>query len=102
MNLTRRLLLLQGVSAFALSPAFAATTGKIALTGSAWTDLGAGPMLLGVTGGAVYAIGDTTPAIPKSEGFSIPSGESFYISSTSHVWGMSRDVFNVNAYVSAY
>lgn len=90
---------------FALSltaAAMAASTTKFVLTNSAWTDLGAGPMLLGFTGGGVYAIGDTTPAIPKSEGFSIPSGESFYISSTSHVWGMSRDMFNVNAYVSAY
>jgi hypothetical protein len=85
-----------------LTAAFAVVTTKFVLNNTTWTDLGAGPMLLGFTGGAVYAIGDTTPTIPKSEGFTIPSGESFKVDTTSHVWGMARDAFSVNAYVSAY
>jgi hypothetical protein len=85
-----------------LSSAMAVVTTKFVLDNTTWTDLGAGPMLLGFTGGAVYAIGDTTPTIPKSEGFTIPSGESFKVDTTSHVWGMAKDVFGVNAYVSAY
>lgn len=85
-----------------LTSAFAVVTTKFVLNNTSWTDLGAGPMLLGFSGGGVYAIGDTTPTIPKSEGFTIPSGESFKVDTTSHVWGMAKDVFGVNAYVSAY
>jgi hypothetical protein len=98
----KRLLLVTFLVLSLTSAMAAVVTTKFVLNNTSWTDLGAGPMLLGFSGGGVYAVGDTTPTIPKSEGFSIPSGESFYISSTSHVWGMSRDVFNVNAYVSAY
>ena len=95
-------LLFAALFALSLTAAMAVTTTKFVLNNTSWTDLGAGPMLLGFTGGAVYAIGDTTPTIPKSEGFTIPSGESFKVDTTSHVWGMAKDVFGVNAYVSAY
>ena len=96
-------LLFAAFFALSLTAVLAATvTTKFVLNNTSWTDLGAGPMLLGFTGGAVYAIGDTTPTIPKSEGFTIPSGESFKVDTTSHVWGMARDAFSVNAYVSAY
>jgi hypothetical protein len=79
----------------------AVTTVKYPVSG-AWVDLGAGPLRLGFTGDGVYAIADTTPAIPKSEGFSIPSGKSARVETTSHVWAMSKSNFGVNAYVSAY
>jgi hypothetical protein len=84
------------------APALAVTTAKFTLTNAAWTDLGAGPLLLTFKGSGVFAVGDATPSIPKSEGFTMISGDSFYINSTSHVWGMAQGAPSVTAYVSAY
>ena len=41
-----------------ISPAFAVSTAKFTLTSAAWTDLGAGPLLLSFAGSGVFAIGD--------------------------------------------
>ena len=91
------------LSLLLVSPLMAATTTtRFALTNTAWTDLGAGPMLLSFKGSGVFAVADTTPAIPLGEGFTMISGDSFYISSTSHVWGMAQGSAGVNAYVAAY
>ena len=99
MKLTRRTLL-QGVSAFAVTTAFADTTGRIALSSSAWTDLGTGPLLLKFSGDAVYAIGDTTPTIPLHEGFTIRAGKSARILTPSHVWAMAKGNSGAFAYVA--
>ena len=102
MSLTRRSLL-QGVSALAVSSAFAATTtGEIALTNTAWTDLGAGPLTLTLVGDGVYAISDTTPALPFGEGFTIRSGKSVLVDTPSHVWASARGGANVSAYASPF
>ena len=102
MSLTRRSLL-QGVSALAVSSAFAATTtGEIALTNTAWTDLGAGPLTLTLVGDGVYAISDTTPALPFGEGFTIRSGKSVLVDTPSHVWASARGGASVSAYASPF
>jgi hypothetical protein len=86
------------------SPAGAVTTVKTAVLSTAWTDLGAGPMLLSFTGVAYFAVADTTPVatIPVGEGFQILSGSSFRIDSTSHIWVSSPGNAGVNAYSSVY
>ena len=85
------------------SPLMAATaTVKFTLSNTAWTDFGAGPLLLSFKGAGVYAVGDVAPTIPTTEGFTMISGDSFYVSSTSHVWGMAKDNKGVTAYVAAY
>jgi hypothetical protein len=71
-------------------PATAATTTKFALSASTWTDLGAGPMIISATGQAVFAIGDTTPALPANEGGLIPAGDSLSLNTASHVWAMPK------------
>jgi hypothetical protein len=80
----------------------ATTTTKFSLTNSGWTDLGAGPLLLGFTGAGVFAIGDVTPVIPISEGFTVVRGEAFRVETSSHVWAMASGASGVTAYVSAY
>lgn len=86
-----------------VSPLMAATTtAKFTLNNSNWVDLGAGPLLLSFNGSGVYAISDTTPTLPKSEGFGIPNGKSAHIDTTSHVWAMAQGAPNVTAYVAAY
>jgi hypothetical protein len=83
-----------------IAPALAVVTTRFALTNTAWTDLGTGPMLLTFNGLGVFAISDTSPSIPLTEGFTIISGESFDISTTSHVWGMAKSSSGINAYVA--
>ena len=97
----RLVLMLVLVTALA-APALAVATAKFTLTNTAWTDLGAGPLLLNFKGSGVFAVADTTPSIPLSEGFTMLSGESFYVSTTSHVWGMAQGNPSVTAYVAAY
>ena len=85
-------------------PAGAVTTVKTPVLSTAWTDLGAGPLLLSFTGVAYFAVSDTNPApgVPIGEGFQILSGSSFHIDSASHVWVSAPGPVGVNAYVSAY
>jgi hypothetical protein len=90
------------LSLFLASPLAAATTAKFTLTNTAWTDLGAGPLLLSFKGSGVFAVADTTPTLSLGEGFTMISGDSFYINSTSHVWGSAKGAPGVTAYVSAY
>jgi hypothetical protein len=84
------------------APSLAVTTAKFTLVNTAWTDLGPGPMLLSFKGSGVFAIADTAPAIPLGEGFTMISGDSFYVSSTSHVWATTQGAAGVVAYVAAY
>jgi hypothetical protein len=77
----------------------AATTTKFTVTNAAWTDLGAGPMLLSFRGTGVYAVSDTTPSLVQ-EGFGVAMGDSVAINTTSHVWAMAKDAANVDAYVA--
>lgn len=73
-------------------PAFAATTTtKFVLAPTTWTDLGVGPLTISATGSAVFAIGDTTPAIPANEGGLIPSDDSIALNTNSHVWAMPKN-----------
>jgi hypothetical protein len=103
MNMRVVALLLLLVSPLSLPKGEAATaTVKFTLDNTHWVDLGAGPMLLTFRGTGVYAVGDVTPAIPTTEGFTMISGDSFYVSSTSHVWGMAKGSAGVTAYVAAY
>jgi len=50
----------------------------------------------------VFAIGDVTPVIPISEGFTVVRGEAFRVETSSHVWAMASGASGVTAYVSAY
>ena len=90
------------VLALTVAPALAVATAKFALTNTSWTDLGAGPMLLTFKGNGVYAVSDATPTIPLTEGFTMITGESFHIATTSHVWAMATSNLGVTAYVAAY
>ncbi|MGA2491846.1 MAG: hypothetical protein ABSF67_02720 [Roseiarcus sp.] len=69
------------------APATVATT-PTTLSAGAWTDLGAGPMFLGLAYGwsAVYAIGDSPPSL-AARGFPVPaSGVNVF--TPSHVWAL--------------
>ena len=63
-------------------------TTKYTFTNASWTDLGAGPLLLGFNGVGVFAVSDTTPLL-GAEGFGIRAGRSSPLKTTSHVWGSS-------------
>lgn len=78
----------------------AVTTTKYALSSTAWTDLGVGPIIMSATGSIVYAIADTTPAIPLNEGLKILSGGSIVINTTSHVWAMNQSSSGASVYVA--
>jgi hypothetical protein len=77
----------------------ATTTSKYTVDNTAWTDLGSGPLLLSFKGDGVYAIGDTAPTLPVTQGFTVPAGATSKIKSTSHVWAMARGAASVLAYV---
>jgi hypothetical protein len=77
----------------------AVATTKYSLTNSGWTDLGAGPLLLGFNGTGVFAVSDTTPSL-NSEGFGIRAGRSFPVKTTSHVWATAPSASSVNAYAA--
>jgi hypothetical protein len=103
MGMTMKRLLLASLMLLSLTAlVFAVSTVKFTLSNTSWTDFGAGPMLLTFRGTGVYAVSDVTPAIPTTEGFTMISGDSFYVSSTSHVWGMAQGTAGVTAYVAAY
>jgi hypothetical protein len=87
--------------AVSAAPALGAVaTTKYALTNSGWTDLGAGPLLLGFNGTGVFAIGDTTPTL-VDEGFGIRAARSFPVKTTSHVWARATPgAFSVSAYAA--
>ena len=76
----------------------AVVTTRTPVTNAAWLDLGAGPMMLSFKGTGAYAIADTTPTIPASEGFSIAAGDTAKIKSTSHVWVMATSAAEVTAF----
>lgn len=91
------------ILALLATPAMAVTsTVRFVLDNAHWTDLGPGPLLLGFKGAGVFAVSDTTPTIPLTEGFTMISGDSRYITAASHVWAMSLNNQPANAYVSAY
>ena len=94
--------LILGLFALSLmaSPAFAVATTKSVLANTAWTDLGVGPLLLCFKGASgVYAISDTTPSL-VNEGFTMLSGDSVSLKTTSHVWATSRDALGVTAFTA--
>jgi hypothetical protein len=74
-------------------------TTKFSLNNTAWTDLGPGPLMLGITGVGVYAIGDAAPTITR-EGLNIVSGEAGPVFSASHVWAMMKDAPSGIAFVA--
>jgi hypothetical protein len=94
----RRGFLASAASVIVSPLAAAVVTTKTVVTNSAWTDLGAGPMLLSFTGDGVYAIGDTTPSL--TEGFSIKKGASHALSTTSHVWVRATSSSGVSVYAT--
>lgn len=96
----KKLLLISAFLLASILPLGAVTTAKFALTNAAWTDLGAGPLLLSFRGSSgVYAISDATPSL-TSEGFTMIAGDSAPIKTTSHVWATSKDALGVTAYVA--
>ena len=99
----KKLLLISALLLVSIAPLEAVTTAKFSVSNAAWTDLGAGPMLLSFRGSSgVFVVADTTPAIPIGEGFTIMAGDSMRVESTSHVWAASKDNLGVVAYVSAF
>jgi hypothetical protein len=78
----------------------AVTTTKFALSSTAWTDLGVGPIIVSPNGSIVYAIADTTPAIPLNEGLKVLSGGSTVINTASHVWAMNQGASGASVYVA--
>jgi hypothetical protein len=100
----KKLLLIATLLLASVAPLEAVTTAKFALTNTAWTDLGAGPLLLSFKGNGAFAVGDVNPApgIPAGEGFSVLSGASYRVETASHVWGSATSSSGVTVYVSAY
>lgn len=78
----------------------ATSTTTILLNTSTWTDLGAGPMLLSGNGSMVYAVADTAPTLTGGVGFPVPSGTAVTVNTTSHVWGLATNPYNVKAIVA--
>jgi hypothetical protein len=95
--LKRVVLVLLALSA--VSSALAVATVKTALNSATWTDLGAGPSMVGASGSVVFAIGDTTPTIPINQGFVLGVGPQC-VNTTSHLWGMSANAFPAWVFVS--
>jgi hypothetical protein len=88
--------------AFLLFPSLAhaqTVTTKFSLNNTAWTDLGPGPLMLGINGIGVYAIGDAAPTVTR-EGLNIVSGEAGPVFSASHVWAMMKDAPSGIAFVA--
>jgi hypothetical protein len=83
----------------------AATTSKFALTNTAWTSLGAGPLVLTFQGEGVYAVSDTIPvgsSPPLAEGLKIPSGTTITVNTASNVWAMATTPATTNVYAAPY
>ena len=90
------------LAVFGVAPSLAATaTTTVALSQTAYTDLGAGPMLLGANGGAViYQVADSQPATPTA-GLLQQSGDPpVFVQTSSHVWAIASGPNNINAIVS--
>ena len=95
---TRREVLATALSMLA-SPLLAATaTTKFVLTNAAWTDLGAGPLLLSFKGDGVYAVSDTVPSL--TGGFTRARGGSIPIDTASHVWAMAASANGAAVYAA--
>ena len=95
---TRREVLATALSMLA-SPLLAATaTTKFVLTSAAWTDLGAGPLLLSFKGDGVYAVSDTVPSL--TGGFTRARGGSIPIDTASHVWAMAASANGAAVYAA--
>jgi len=103
-DLKRLCFVLLMLGAFCADTAMAAVaTTKLTLNVTTWTDLGAGPLMLGYGGhgNVVYAIGDVTPTIPIKEGFVFPTtGGPKCINTASHVWAMAAVPYPTWVYVS--
>jgi hypothetical protein len=84
--LSATLLLVAAAAPF--SHAFAAVSSTVApISGTAWTDLGPGPLTLGVDGSdtVVYLVGDTSPVASLGQGVPIdPKGS--LVQTGSHIW----------------
>jgi hypothetical protein len=96
----RRAFLTVAAGAVVSPLAAAVVTTKYLVANSAWTDLGAGPMLLSFRGDGVYAIGDTTPSL-ADEGLHIRVGDSLPLSTTSHVWVRATSANSVSVYTAS-
>ena len=81
------------------TPAWAVVTQKVAVNATTWTDLGAGPLLIAPYGRVVYAISDTTPAIPAREGFPLVDNVSVTVNTASHIYAMAQDSASAAVYV---
>jgi hypothetical protein len=84
----------------AAAPSLAAVaTVKTALNSSTWTDLGAGPAMIGANGSVVFVIDDVTPVTTISQGFVLGVAPQC-VNTTSHVWAMSANSFPAWVFVS--
>jgi hypothetical protein len=93
--------LLACLACLAPTPAEAATTSKVTVTNTAWTSLGAGPLVLTFRGDGVYAVSDTIPvgsSPPLAEGLKVPAGTSVVVNTASNVWAMSSSPLGVDVY----
>ena len=81
-------------------PAWAVATSRVSLSGSSWTDLGAGPITLTSAGNVVFAIGDVTPTIPLGQGFALPAKLNQVVNTTSHIWAMGVNTFPAAVIIS--
>lgn len=78
----------------------ATTTTTVALSTTTWTDLGPGPILLSGNGSMVYAVSDTAPSLTGGVGFPLPPNAAVTVNTTSHVWGLATNPYNVKAIVA--
>lgn len=87
-------------------PAYPITTSSVAITNTAWTDLGAaagfgaGPMQISPNVAITYAISDTTPALPLLTGFKIQAFDIVTVNTTSHVFVMASAAATGNVLVA--
>lgn len=63
-------------------------TVKTQLNNTSWANLGAGPLLLSPNGQVVYAVSDSTPTIPNTEGFPLQNDVATTVNTLSNVWAM--------------
>jgi len=87
---------------FAAPVPAATTTVPIALSPGAYTDLGAGPMWLGASGGGVvFQVADSQPS-PASFGDVVQTGaQPVNLQTTAHVWARSVNAIGVSAIVTS-
>ncbi len=83
----------------AVTPAVAVSTVTTTLT-SSWQDLGAGPLLIGATGQALYQISDTAPTgAALNVGWPIPTN-GMVVNTTSHIWAKLAGIGTATAFVA--